>query len=139
MSAFIEEGVEFLVVGAYALAVYGLPRATGDIDLWVNNSLDNTSKVWSALEKFGAPLEQLNRKDLEEPGVVYQIGVVPNRIDIMTSIDDVEFEDAWNRRFIVKVEGLDIPVLSREHLIKNKRAVGRPQDLVDVDYLEKPD
>ncbi len=74
-----------------------------------------------------------------EQGVVYQIGVAPNRIDIMTSIDDVEFEDAWNRKFTVVVEGLAIPVLSKEHLIKNKRAVGRPQDLVDIDYLEKLD
>ncbi len=139
LKAFIEEGAEFLVVGAYALAVYGLPRATGDIDLWINNSSDNTSKVWSALEKFGAPLGQIKRKDLEERGIVYQIGVAPSRIDIMTSIDDVEFKDAWNRRFTVAVEGLDIPVLSREHLIKNKRAVGRPQDLVDIDYLEKTD
>jgi hypothetical protein len=139
LKAFIEEGAEFLVVGAYALAVYGLPRATGDIDLWINNSSDNTSKVWSALEKFGAPLGQIKRNDLEEQDVVYQIGVVPNRIDIMTSIDDVEFEDAWNRRFTLTVEGLDIPVLSREHLIKNKKAVGRPQDLVDIDYLEKLD
>ena len=139
LKAFIEEGAEFLVVGAYALAVYGLPRATGDIDLWINNSSDNTSKVWSALEKFGAPLGQIKRKDLEEPGIVYQIGVAPSRIDIMTSIDDVEFKDAWNRRFTVAVEGLDIPVLCREHLIKNKKAVGRPQDLVDIDYLEKTD
>lgn len=139
LRAFTEEEVEFLIVDAYALAVYGLPRATGDIDLWINNSSDNTSKVWRALEKFGAPLGQIKRNDLEEQDVVYQIGVVPNRIDIMTSIDDVEFEDAWNRRFTLTVEGLDIPVLSREHLIKNKKAVGRPQDLVDIDYLEKLD
>ncbi len=116
LRAFTEEEVEFLIVDAYALAVYGLPRATGDIDLWINNSSDNTSKVWSALEKFGAPLGQIKRNDLEEQDVVYQIGIVPNRIDIMTSIDDVEFEDAWNRRLTVAVEGLDIPVLSREHL-----------------------
>lgn len=139
LSVFIEEGVEFLVVGAYALAVYGLLRATGDIDLWINTSPDNILKVWSALEKFGAPLEQINRSDLEVSGIVYQIGVVPNRIDIMTSIDDVDFEDGWNRRFMVEVEGLHIPVLSKEHLIINKKAVGRPQDLVDIDNLEKLD
>src|SRR5262249_23044268 len=132
-----EEKVEYLVVGAYALAAHGLPRATGDIDLWIKRDERNAGRVWRSLAKFGAPLSDLKEGDFSSPGMVYQIGVAPNRIDILTSIDGVEFNDAWKQRVEVSIEGLLVFVISRTHLIANKKAVGRPQDLADIDRIEK--
>lgn len=137
LSAFNEEGVEYLVVGAYALAVHGLPRATGDIDLWVRCDGGNSRRVWQALAKFGAPLSDLKEADFTNPGLVFQIGVAPSRIDILTSIDGVEFGDAWKQKLDVEVEGLPVHVIARAHLIINKKTVGRPQDLADVARLEE--
>jgi predicted nucleotidyltransferase len=136
LSALSDERAEFLLVGAYALAVYGLPRATGDMDLWIRCSDDNAGRVWRALARFGAPLGDLRQDDLRTPGVVVQIGVVPRRIDLLTSIDAVEFDDAWAQKTEVELEGLRLPVIGRRDLIANKKAVGRPQDLADVARLE---
>ena len=137
LSIFNEEKVEYLVVGAYALAAHGLPRATGDIDLWIDRDERNAHRVWRSLVKFGAPLSDLRESDFSSPGMVYQIGVAPNRIDILTSIDGVEFNDAWRQRIEVTIEGLLVFVISRAHLIANKKTVGRPQDLADIDRIEK--
>lgn len=137
LSAFCEEGVEFLVVGAYALAAHGHPRATGDLDLWIRPSEENAHRVWQALERFGAPLSQLRLADLQTPDLIFQIGVAPRRIDILTSIEGVEFDEAWPERIEVEIEGLKIPIIGRDHLIKNKKASGRPQDLADVAWLEE--
>ena len=139
LNAFIAGGVEFLVVGAYALAAHGFPRATGDLDLHVHSTSDNAARVFKALKAFGAPLDDLTEKDLSNPGTVYQIGLAPNRVDILTLIDGVTFSDAWENRLDIVVEGIKIPVLGREELIRNKRAVGRPQDLVDVERLLEED
>ena len=139
LSTFIEENVDYLIVGAYALASHGPPRATGDLDLWVRRDANNARRVWRALAKFGAPLSDLKETDLSTPGLVFQIGVEPSRIDIITSIDGVEFDQAWNDRLDVNVEGLAIHVIGRAHLIANKKAVGRPQDLADVARLESLD
>lgn len=136
LSAFLEEGVEFLLVGAYALAVHGVPRATGDIDLWVRPSESNADKVLRALAAFGAPVSDIRPDDLRLPDAVLQIGVVPRRIDILTTLDAVEFEDAWRNRTEVEVEGLSIPVIGRRDLIRNKKAVGRAQDMADVARME---
>ena len=136
LSAFCEERVEFLLVGAYALAVHGIPRATGDIDLWIRPSGANAPKVLRALAKFGAPLSGIGEAELIAPDAVVQIGVTPRRIDLLTTLDGVEFDDAWRDRTEVEVEGLAIPVICRRDLIRNKRAVGRPQDLADVARLE---
>ena len=136
LSAFNEEKVDYLLVGAYALAVHGVPRATGDIDLWIHCTEDNAQRAWRALASFGAPLSGLNESDLRTPGVVFQIGVAPSRIDVLTSIDGVDFTDAWKGRLEVEVEGIKVTVIGRPHLIANKKAVGRPQDLVDVARLE---
>ena len=137
LSIFNEEKVEYLVVGAYALAAHGLPRATGDIDLWIDRDERNAHRAWRSLVKFGAPLSDLRESDFSSPGMVYQIGVAPNRIDILTSIDGVEFNDAWRQRIEVTIEGLLVFVISRAHLIANKKTVGRPQDLADIDRIEK--
>lgn len=137
LSDFCEEKVEFLLVGAYALAVHGLPRATGDMDLWIRPSEDNAHRAWQALAKFGAPSSSLSREELKTPGNVLQIGVAPRRIDVLTSIDGVDFDEAWLDRTEVDVEGIKIPVIGRRHLIQNKKSVGRPQDLADVARLER--
>jgi predicted nucleotidyltransferase len=139
LSALTETGAEFLVVGAHALAAHGVPRATGDLDIWVRGSGDNAKRVLAALEKFGAPLFDLTISDLTTPGTVYQIGVPPSRIDILTSISGVTFEQAWARRLTVEIEGISVPILGKEEFIVNKRAVGRPKDLSDLDLLAEAD
>ena len=125
-----------MLVGAYAVAAHGLPRATGDIDLWINNSNDNAERVWQALIKFGAPLSDLTKEDLTKSGTVIQIGVTPRRIDILTQITAVDFAEASADRIVISLENLQIPVIGRIHLIQNKKAVGRPQDKADVARLE---
>ena len=137
LSALSAAGAEYLVVGAYALAAHGRPRATGDLDIWVRPSSDNADKVWAALAGFGAPLSALKKQDLTTPGIVFQIGVEPVRIDILTAIDGVDFDGAWTRRIVVDVDGQSVPLLGKDDLIRNKRAAGRPQDLADVAALEQ--
>ncbi len=137
LSAFTAEGVEYLLVGAQALAVHGVPRATGDLDLWVRATPDNATRVIAALRRFGAPLQQVSEADFTQKDVVFQIGVAPHRIDLVTSIDGVEFEDAVTRRTTTVIQQLQIPVLGREDFIANKRTVGRPKDLADISALEE--
>jgi hypothetical protein len=139
LSAFCDEKVDFLVVGAYALAFHGFPRATGDIDLWIHRSDDNASRVWRALEKFGTPLFDLTPDDLKQPSIVFQIGIAPRRIDILTAIDGVEFDEAKAECRYVGIAGLSIPVIGRKHLLRNKKASGRPKDQADVAWLESGD
>jgi hypothetical protein len=134
--ALSDEHVEFLIVGAFAMAAHGLPRATGDIDLWVRPSPANAARVWRAIERFGAPLFDLTREDLATPDMMVQIGVAPRRIDIITSIDGVHFDEAWAERRIIDLEGRLFATLSRAHLLKNKQAAGRPKDLADAAWLE---
>ncbi|MDH3601571.1 MAG: hypothetical protein OEU26_18315 [Candidatus Tectomicrobia bacterium] len=136
LSALCAEDVEFLLVGAYALAAHGYPRATGDMDIWIRCSDENTRRIWQALQRFGAPLADLTLDDLKTPDTVFQIGVAPRRIDILTSIDGVEFDEAWPQRRIIEVEGQTFAVISRDHLLQNKKASGRPKDLADVTWLE---
>ena len=95
LRALSAEGVEYLLVGAYAMAAHGVPRATGDIDIWVRPSPENANRVLRALARFGAPLSDLTATDLQRDGTVFQLGVPPRRIDLLTSIDGVTFEDAW--------------------------------------------
>ncbi len=137
LSAFIAEHVEFLLVGAYALAAHGVPRATGDIDLWVRPTPENAAHVWAALAKFGAPLSHLTANELATPGLIFQIGVAPRRIDVITSISGVEFAQAWSNRIDVPIQGMTIPVLGRDDFIRNKRASGRPKDIADAALLEE--
>jgi hypothetical protein len=138
LSALSDAGAEYLLVGALALAAHGHPRSTGDIDLWVRPSRDNAARVLAALEAFGAPLPDDVASDLATPDRVVQIGVAPQRIDILTSIDGVDFEEAWSARNDMVVDGIRVPVISRRHLIANKKASGRPRDLADAEELEAP-
>ena len=135
ISAFNDAGVEYLVVGAYAVAAHGLPRATGDIDLWVRTSNENAARVWAALTEFGAPLDTLSPADFSTDDLIVQFGVVPNRIDILTSIEAVDFATAWPDRISVEMDGISMNVVGRDHLLQNKRAVGRPQDIADAERL----
>ena len=127
----------YLLVGGYALAFHAEPRFTKDLGVWVDASDDNARRVHAALSAFGAPLSGVTAADLARPGMVLQIGVPPNRIDIATEIDGVAFEEAWPGRFATNYSDQPITVIGRAHLIRNKRAAGRPQDLLDLERLER--
>ena len=133
-----EARVRFLIVGAHALAVHGVPRATGDIDVLVAPEPRNAERLIRALEQFGAPIEShgVSQKDFEEPGRVYQMGLPPRRIDVMTSIEGVDFSEAERSAVRAEVDGLVLPVLGRAQLLANKLATGRPKDLVDAKLLQ---
>jgi hypothetical protein len=137
LSALFEAGAEFLVVGAHALAAHGTPRATGDLDIWVRADPENAVRVLAALKKFGAPLFDLTLADLSSPGIVFQMGLPPYRIDILTGVSGVTFDEAWPGRLVSEVEGRPVPFIGRADLVKNKRAAARPKDLVDADALER--
>ena len=128
--------VKYLLVGAYAMAVHGYPRATVDLDIWVSPSPENAEAVLGALARFGAPVGELTPEDFQAEGTVFQIGVAPRRIDIITSATGLQFDEAFSRSTIVDVGGLDAPVLSVGDLIRNKRATGRTKDLADAETLE---
>ena len=137
LAAFNALGVEFLVVGAHALAAHGFVRATKDLDVWVRPHPQNAPRVLAALADFGAPLHDLSVEDLSRPGLIFQIGVEPLRIDVITEIDGVSFEEAWPERVSARFADQEVGVLSRSHLVINKRTAGRDQDLVDVQWLEE--
>lgn len=128
-------GVEYLVVGAFALSTYGYTRATKDIDLFVRPSPENAHRVVTALTRFGAPLHGVTADDLARPGLILQLGVAPRRIDVITDIDGVDFDAAARELVVVEIAGLRVPVIGRAALVANKRAAGRPQDLVDARAL----
>jgi len=132
----LEEEVDFIVVGAYALAAHGVPRATGDIDIWIKTDTRNAERLIRALKKFGAPVGDITASDFTEPDIVFQIGVAPRRIDFLTSIDGVNFADADKDKLTIKINDIDVPVISLENLIKNKKAASRPKDLLDIESLK---
>jgi hypothetical protein len=134
--ALSSHNAEFIVVGAHAVMVHTEPRYTKDLDVWIRPTLENAQRVYEALHDFGAPLANLTPHDLATPGTVFQIGVAPNRIDVLTAIDGVQFDEAWSRRSVGNYGGVAISLLSLDDLIANKRAAGRPQDLLDLAKLE---
>lgn len=136
-AAFNDAGVEYLVVGAHAVAFYAEPRFTKDLDVWVNTSASNAARVVAALRTFGAPLPDVTESDFSTPGVTLQLGVAPNRIDIATAIDGVAFHEAWPNRTPTQYGDQPIWVIGRRDLVVNKRAAGRPQDLLDLSMLER--
>jgi hypothetical protein len=137
LQSLLDQGVSFLVVGAYAMGAHGYPRATGDIDLWVEPSANNAARVHRALAAFGAPLQGIDDTTFAEREIVFQIGVAPRRIDIITHIDGVRFEEAYRNREVIDIESMPVPFLSRRDLIKNKRATGREKDRLDADALDR--
>jgi hypothetical protein len=137
LAALLDAEARFLVVGAHAMAVHGVPRATGDLDVWIARDAANAERVWAALLSFGAPVAAMgvSRDDLTHPDKVVQIGLPPRRIDVLTSISGVEFEEAWAGRVTHKVDGLPVPFLGRAELVRNKRASGRTKDQADLEAL----
>ena len=132
-----DEKVKFMLVGAYALAAHGYPRATMDIDIWVMPSPENAAAVLCALQRFGAPLDNLTVVDLQKDDTIFQIGVAPRRIDIITGASGLEFEKAFAHAIQVNIEGLQVYIPSIDDLIRNKRATGRTKDLADVEALAR--
>ncbi|HPG65642.1 MAG TPA: hypothetical protein PLO37_02265 [Candidatus Hydrogenedentes bacterium] len=136
LSELSAEKAKFLLVGAYALAAHGYPRATVDLGIWVMPSPENAKAVLRALTRFGAPVSELTQKDLETEETVFQIGVAPRRIDIITTASGLRFEDAFRDSVSMDIEGIPVRVPSIDDLIRNKRATGRTRDLADVEALE---
>lgn len=139
LQAFVDEGVEFVIIGAYALALHGVPRFTGDLDLLIRPSPENAAKVWRALARFGAPVEATGVRpaDFESPGIVYQIGLPPARIDILTEITGVTFEDVWTTRATTHLDGSPVHFIGRDAFLRNKQATGRAKDLADAERLKR--
>jgi hypothetical protein len=135
LRAFTEAEVRFLVVGAYALALHSKPRATGDLDLWVEPTIENGARVMRALGKFGAPLQGVMDVDFATSGNVFQIGVAPRRIDILTVLTGLTFQEAWVDRNPPKIGPCDVFFLGKRSLIRNKELRGRPKDLADLESL----
>jgi hypothetical protein len=136
LKTLVDERVNFLLVGAYAMAAHGYPRATMDIDIWIMPEPDNADAVLRAMRRFGAPLHNLTSADLVQKDTVFQIGVAPRRIDIITSASGLQFAEAYSHALRVEIEGIPIHVLSVADLIRNKRATGRTKDLADAEALE---
>jgi hypothetical protein len=135
LRAFVAADVRFLVVGAYALALHGRPRATGDLDVWVEATAANARNVMKALASFGAPLAEVDEADFAREGITYQIGVPPGRIDILTELTGLTFVEAWPDRIRRPFGSVDVDFIGRDAFIRNKRATGRPKDLGDIEGM----
>ena len=133
----LKAGVDFMLVGGYAVALHGWPRTTFDIDFWIMANPENAKAVMRAITSFGAPLMGLTEADFHRPGMVFQIGTEPQRIDIISAVDGLDYADASLRAVTMNVDGLEIKVVSLDDLIVNKRASGRPKDIADAVMLEK--
>jgi hypothetical protein len=137
LRALTDAGARFMVAGAHALALHGVPRATGDIDIWIEASEQNADRVWQALAGFGAPVETLGieRSDLAKPDMVVQLGLPPRRIDLLTGLSGLRFEEAWHDRVVHDTGTIRVPFISRSALIVNKRETGRLRDLADLEAM----
>lgn len=132
-----ENKVEYLIIGGYAVIIYGYPRLTIDIDVWVNPTIDNSKKVIKTIKDFGFEFENLTFEDFNKPDNVIQLGRPPYRIDILTSIEGMIFDECFRRKFIYSYQDLEIVFISKEDLLKNKKMVGRHKDLDDISKLSK--
>jgi hypothetical protein len=135
LRAFSVHEVRYLVVGAHALGYWAQPRATGDLDLFVDPTPANAARVLAALKDFGAPLAGLSEADLATPGVVFQMGLPPHRIDLNTELTGISFSEAWTDRAVARIEGVELWFIGRAAMIRNKRATGRAKDLLDLQLL----
>jgi hypothetical protein len=133
----VQAKVKFLVVGAHALSVHGVPRATGDLDVLIQADPANAERVMEALVNFGAPIDSLGIRasDFARPDVVAQFGLPPYRIDVLTAISGVSFEEAWRDHVVAEIEGVGVPIIGRRAFIHNKRSTGRAKDLTDIESL----
>ena len=139
LQALNEYEVEYLIVGGYAVMKYTEPRYTKDLDVWIRNSIENSTRVFHALAKFGAPLKHdgITAETFTKESLVYQIGVAPVRIDILTRITGIQFADAWQRRVESTFFGVPVQFISLDDLIANKQAVGRSTDLEHLEHMKK--
>ncbi len=137
LSLFNDKKIKYLVVGGYAVIKHGAPRFTGDIDLWIDTETSNAEKVYAALVDFGAPVSTLTAKDFMAEGFFFQMGVPPNRIDILMSLKEMDFSECYNRKVISKLDIGEVPFISKQDLIQAKKIAGRPKDLADVHELER--
>ncbi len=135
LSCLLAADVRFLLVGGYALAFHGHPRATKDMDVWVNPAADNAQRVLRALAAFGATTSDLTPAAFSEPRTVFQIGVPPRRVDLVCSIDGVDFADAWAGRETLHLDELEVPVIGLQAMLANKRSTGRLQDQADAEVI----
>lgn len=137
LASLLQAQARFLVVGAHALSVHGVPRATVDLDVWIDRSPENAKRVWLGLATFGAPLEsfQIHESDFARPDMVAQFGLPPWRIDILTGVSGVTFEEAWSDRVDADFDGVLVPFIGKAAFIRNKRASGRLKDLADIESL----
>lgn len=137
LAALVDAEARFLVVGAHALSVHGVPRATVDLDVWIERTDDNARRSWEALAAFGAPLEEMEvtPDDLMRPDTVVQVGLPPYRLDILTSLSGLTFAEAWPERVTARFEDVSVPFIGRDALVRNKRATGRHKDLADLESL----
>lgn len=136
-AVFLGRGVRFVVVGAHALAHHAKPRYTKDLDVLVEPTSENAERVVAALEDFGFGGLGVSRSDFEEPGRILQLGAPPNRIDLMTRIDGVTFDEVWNSRTNGSYGQVTVPFIGFDALVRNKTAAGRPQDLADLETLKR--
>lgn len=127
--------VSFVIVGGFAVAFHGHPRYTGDIDIFVERSEENSRRIWKAIERFGFAEIGLSQNDFTKPHRIIQLGFVPSRINIITGIDAVSFQEAWDDKADARLDGVPVAFISKEHLIINKAASGRPQDQADIARL----
>lgn len=134
---FVARRIDFLLVGGQAVIAHGYPRLTKDMDLWVRPTRVNGMRVVEALTEFGSGGEGLQPEQFEDPRTVVMLGREPYRVDLLTDLPGLEFGDAWNRRVHITLDGVQVPVIGKDDLIKNKRAVGRLQDLADAEALER--
>ena len=137
LAIFAEEGVEYLVVGAYAVMHHTQPRYTKDLDIWVRPTAENARRVTRAFLRFGVPMIEVTEGDFAEEGLQYAIGMPPSQIDFLTSLPGAEFESAWAARATGEVNGIPVHFLGTSHLITAKTLAGRPQDLADIDELRR--
>jgi hypothetical protein len=137
LSAFNAAEVRYLVVGAYAVGVHGHARATKDLDVWVEVSADNASRIIAALRAFGAPMGDLAPSDFETVGTGFMMGLPPHRIDVLTQISGVRFQEASPRAMTTSFDGVPTSVIGFDDLVANKSSAARPQDLADVKALER--
>ena len=135
LRAFVAADVRFLIVGAYALALHGRPRATGDLDVWVEATPENARRVMPALAAFGAPTASISESDFAKPGVTFQIGLPPGRIDILTELTGLAFAEAWPGRVRRPFGDVEVDYIGRADFVRNKRATGRAKDLADIEGL----
>lgn len=133
----VENQVEYLVVGGYAVSIHGYPRYTGDLDIWINPTPENAKKVLVSLNEFGFSSYNLMEKDFTREYGIVQLGYPPIRIDIINTVDGVNFGECFQRKSVINIDGMHVNFISLEDLIKNKKTTARPRDIDDIENLTK--